>query len=439
MTLYRVIFFYIISDNHFLLSIPMSEPKETSSNLSETLFVKHKQAKETSMLTQYMPSSEALLDEKREQQNSSWYRNLRRLQWVWQGVNPIEQEAVLARIASSDNSRTIDEWLDTVMGYRSGNWAYEWTKLGMQHQNRSNEKSGEEMAEELFSASLCFSIAGYPHLKNDNLAAQAQVLANAAYSEAIKHTKLIVKQIDIPYQNKKIKANLHLTKTDKPQPVVIVSAGLDSLQTDMWRLFRDYLAPKNIAMLTVDMPSIGHSAHWPLTEDSSCLHQAVLNELPNIPWVDHHKVGLFGFRFGGNAMVRLSFLEQHKIKACISLGAPIHDIFVHADKLKQMPKMHLDVLASRLGKGAVDINSLSGQLMAWSLKVQGLLSNSKTSVPILALALEGDPVSPPMDNQLVAIYSDYGKAKKIKAKSITQGYEQSLELAIKWLEDELFR
>ncbi|MFA0071250.1 alpha/beta hydrolase, partial [Vibrio breoganii] len=77
---------------------------------------------------------------------------------------------------------------------------------------------------------LCFSIAGYPHLKNDNLAAQAQVLANAAYSEAIKHTKLIVKQIEVPYQNKKIKANLHLTKTDKPQPVVIVSAGLDSLQ-----------------------------------------------------------------------------------------------------------------------------------------------------------------------------------------------------------------
>lgn len=91
------------------------------------------------------------------------------------------------------------------MGYRSGNWAYEWTKLGMQHQNRSNEKNGEEMAEELFSASLCFSIAGYPHLKNDNLAAQAQVLANAAYSEAIKHTKLIVKQIEVPYQNKRLR------------------------------------------------------------------------------------------------------------------------------------------------------------------------------------------------------------------------------------------
>ncbi len=432
-------FFLYYENNSSLLSKPMSESKETSSNLSETLFVKHKQAKETSMLTRYMPSSIELLDEKKAKQDQAWYRNLRRLQWVWQGVDPIEQEEVLSRIASSTHSRTSDEWLDTVMGYHSGNWAYEWTKLGMRHQKRSNNLDDNSAAEELFSASLCFSIAGYPHLKNDNLATQAQVLANSAYSEAIKKTDFIVKQIEIPYENKKIKAHLHLTKTDKPQPVVIVSAGLDSLQTDMWRLFRDFLAPKNIAMLTVDMPSIGHSSHWNLSEDSSCLHQAVLNELYNIPWVDHHKVGLFGFRFGGNAMVRLSFMEQTKVKACVTFGAPIHDIFANSKKLKQMPKMYLDVLASRLGKSVVDINSLSGQLMAWSLKVQGLLANSKTRVPILALSLEGDPISPHSDNQLVAIYSDYGKAKMIKSKSITKGYEQSLDLAIKWLEDELFR
>lgn len=104
-----------------------------------------------------------------------------------------------------------------------------------------------------------------------------------------------------------------------------------------------------------------------------------------------------------------------------------------------MPKMYLDILASRLGKNAVDINSLSGQLMAWSLKVQGILSSRKTKVPILAMSLENDPVSPHSDNRLVALFSDYGKAKKISAKTITQGYEESLDLAIKWLEDELIR
>ncbi|EKO3422913.1 esterase FrsA [Vibrio fluvialis] len=415
----------------------MSE--EISKNLSETLFQKHKQAKETSSLTQYMPSSQDFLEQKKEQDGYAWYRNLRRLQWAWQGIGPVEQEEVLARIASSKHSRTEERWLDTVMGYRSGNWAYEWTKLGMRHQARASQKQGEEAADEMFAASLCFSIAGYPHLKNDNLSIQAQVLANNAYTEASNLTKYVVKRLEFPYQNKKIVGHLHLSNTEKPQPVVIVSAGLDSLQTDMWRLFRDFLVKRDIAMLTIDMPSVGHSSHWALTEDSSCLHQAVLNQLNTLPWVDHFRVGLVGFRFGGNAMVRLSFLEPERIRACVSLGAPIHDVLVSPNKMKLMTKMYLDVLASRLGKSAVDIDSLSGQMMAWSLKVQGFLSSRRTKVPILAMGLEGDPVSPYSDNQLVAIFSQGGKAKQIKSKTITQGYEQSLDLAINWLEDELCR
>ncbi|WP_165312107.1 esterase FrsA [Vibrio ziniensis] len=416
----------------------MSE-EDNNINLSETLFVKRKQAKETSALTQYMPSNLEFLQNKKKQEGYSWYRNVRRLQWVWQGVNPIEQEEVLARIASSTHSRTDDDWLDTVMGYHNGNWAFEWTRLGMQYQKTSSALEGDAAAEELFKASLCFSIAGYPHLKNDNLALQAQVLASKAYSEAAELTSFTVKKLDFTYQSKKFSGYLHLTNTDKPHPVVIVSAGLDSLQTDMWRLFRDYLAKHDIAMLTIDMPSIGHSSQWPLTEDTSCLHQAVINQLADVPWVDHFCIGLIGFRFGGNAMVRLSFLEQEKVKACVAIGAPIHDVWSSPTKLKQMPKMYLDILASRLGKDAVDIDSLSGQMKAWSLKTQGFLSSRRTKVPILAVGLEGDPVSPHSDNQLVALFSQGGKAKQIKSKTITQGYEQSLDLAIKWLQEELCR
>ncbi|WP_133153808.1 alpha/beta hydrolase, partial [Vibrio sp. 10N.261.55.A7] len=151
------------------------------------------------------------------------------------------------------------------------------------------------------------------------------------------------------------------------------------------------------------------------------------------------KVGLLGFRFGGNSMVRLSFLEQDKIKACVSIGAPIHDLLVSPKKLKGMSKMYIDLLASRIGKSVVDVGSLSGQLMAWSLKVQGVVSSRKTKVPILAMSLDGDPVSPHSDNQLVALYSQYGKARNINNKTISEGYAQSLALAMKWMEDELYR
>ena len=240
----------------------MSE--EVSKNLSETLFTNHKQAKETSSLTHYMPSSQKILDDQRERDGSKWYRNMQRMQWTWQGVDPIEAEAVLAKIAFSKHSRSYDEWLDTVMGYHSGNWTYEWTKLGMLHTKRSNELEGEDAADELFNASLCFSIAGYPHLKNDNLASQAQVLASNAYSEAAKKTQYIVKKLEIPFQNKRITAHLHLTSTDKPQPVVMVSAGLDSLQTDLWKLFR-------ISCLIMFYPKIEQIIHFLVLLMTCCL------------------------------------------------------------------------------------------------------------------------------------------------------------------------
>ncbi|EJC7158105.1 alpha/beta hydrolase, partial [Vibrio parahaemolyticus] len=51
----------------------MSE--DVSKNLSETLFVKHKQAKETSALTQYMPTSKKILDDREQQEDRAWYRH----------------------------------------------------------------------------------------------------------------------------------------------------------------------------------------------------------------------------------------------------------------------------------------------------------------------------------------------------------------------------
>ncbi|WP_261815805.1 esterase FrsA [Vibrio gallicus] len=407
---------------------------QKNKNLSETLFAKHHQAKETSSLVQYMPSSESILELRPEHK---WYRNLRRLQWIWQGVDAIEQEQILARIASSPNSRTNDDVLDTVLGFRKGNWAYEWTHVGMQHQKRASQLQGEEASLALYKASLYFSIAAYPHIRGDNLASQAQVLANKAYEEASKKSQYTFKQLKIPYQGKSIEANLHLPHTDRPLPVVIVCGGLDSLQTDMWKLFLDYLAPNEFAMLTIDMPSMGKNSQWSLTEDASVLHKAVLDHLPEVPYIDHWNVGLLGFRFGGNALIRLSFLEQKRIKACVALGAPVHDALSSSEKIKGMPKMYLDVLGSRLGKTAVDIQSLALQMSAWSLKMQGLLGSRKTKVPILAVSLEGDPIAPHSDNRLIALSSQYGKAVQIPCENLSQGYEKSLDLAIEWMITEL--
>lgn len=427
-------------------SLANTSVSSSSQNLSEKLFDNNnKQAKETSSLTFYMPNSQSMLEENSRNDGLNWYRTLRRFQWSWLGIDPIEQEQVLSAIAASTHARSHEQWIDTVMGYHSGNWTYEWIKQGMVHQAKANvllnaqenitAEQENRAAEEFFNAALFFSIASYPHLKGDSLSIQAQMLANQVFNEGIKHSQYIVKPIDIPYLGKKVRCHLHLSSTEKSQPVVVVCGGVDSLQTDMWRLFRDYFAPKNIAMLTIDMPAVGASSNWLLTEDSSCLYQAIVEQIGDLPWVDHFNIGLFGIGFGGNIATRLAFLEQNTLKACVCLNAPLHDLFATPAKLKLLPKMYWDTWSSRIGRNTVDVESLAGQMKAWSLKAQGFLSNRKTQVPILAMSFEDNPMSPYTDNHLVQIFSRNGKAKKIKRDSQSEAYEKSIELAIEWFEE----
>ncbi|WP_325893612.1 esterase FrsA [Grimontia sp. NTOU-MAR1] len=417
----------------------MSEAE--SENLSVKLFKQHKHAKETSTIVGSVNQSANCVHNTLDgDSNNSWYRTLRRPQWIWQGIDPIEMEATLARIAGSDNNRTSETLLDTVVGYRPGNWSYEWTQEGMKHQKlaQESEERGNktDAAEHWLHACTHFSIAAYPHLKGDPLSLQAEVLANKAFHSAIEKSQYKIKNIITKVDGKPLEGFLYLPHTNEPLPTVIVSGGLDTLQTDLWRLFETYFAPANIAMLTLDMPSVGRSCHWPLSEDTSKLHQAMLSELTSVPWVDHHRVGCMGVHFGGNAAVRMAFVEENRIKSCVSIGGVLHALLSDMQRLRQISPMHLDTIASRMGKVQASTSFLT-QLQALSLKNQGLLSGRKTKVPVLALSLEGDPVCPETDNQLAALYSFGGKAKTLPNRPLHDGYHRIMNDAVKWFSDTL--
>lgn len=404
-------------------------------NLSIKLFKSPKHAKETSCIVNSVENAMGTFHNALDgDSNVHWYRVLRRPQWAWQGLDPIDIEEVLARIAASKNTRTHDCLLDTVVGYRSGNWSYEWVQCAMAHQLKAaamEKEGGTDIAKEWLRASTCFSIAGYPYLKGDALSSQAQTLANKAFHTAIEKSTFKVKSIVTKVDGKPLEGFLYLPHTNAPLATVIVSAGFDSLQTDLWPLFETYFAPANIAMLTLDMPSLGKSQHWNLNEDTSRLHQAMLNELPNVPWVDHHRVGCMGVRMGANAAVRLAFLEQNKVKSCVSIGGILHGLLSDANGLKEIPAMYLDTLASRMGKNSA-MSTLLVLLQVLSLKNQGILSGRKTQVPILALRLENDPLCSDLDDQLAAFYSLGGEAKKMRSKPLHDAYHRIMLETIEW-------
>lgn len=63
---------------------------------------------------------------------------------------------------------------------------------------------------------------------------------------------------------------LHMPKGDGPFPTVLMCGGLDAMQTDYYSLYERYFAPRGIAMLTIDMPSVGFSSKWKLTQTPAC-------------------------------------------------------------------------------------------------------------------------------------------------------------------------
>lgn len=418
----------------------MSAPSET--NLSETLFNKIKSHKvnETSTVSN---SGDPFSCEPQEQHlidglcTPSWFRILRRAFWIWQGADPIEMEEVLARIATSDGERTNPRQLDTVQGFVPGNWCYEWSQVAGEHNKKAKEAddSGQKRIaqKEYFLAARYYLIASYPYLKGDELAEQAMVQANIAYREGGRFLPVALKELKVPFRGKEIKGYLHLPHDDHPVPLVMVTGAIDSSQLDFIQLFEKVLAPLGIGMLSLDLPGCGYSSHWPLVQDSSRLHQAVLQYLKEVPWVDDQRVGMVGFRLGGNVAVRLSYLEQLRLKAVVCIGPGMHNYFTDPTQFALSPPMMRACLANRLNMDAADWDGLQKSCQVFSLKRQGLAGVTKTRVPILSIGHRRDFICPESDIRMLASSSMNGKAVVLDKEPVKEQMNKMLSEIGEWL------
>jgi len=412
-----------------------------SENLSKTLFAHKYNVQETSTIIANSATKKnhrknnGMMD---GEEQVGWYRLLKLLLWSWQGLDLIDCYEVLARISASTNPRSDQEVLDSVIGFRSGNWTYEWTQKGMFYYKQGNEfvKLGknEDAKQAYYLASQFYSVASYPHLKGDELSIQAQVLAFNSYRESAKYNhKMILKEIKIPFQGKDVTCYLHLPDDHLIHPVVIISGGLDTLQCELLPLFEDHLAPAGIAMLTVDLPGVSYSSHVKLEQNSSNLHQAICHFLKEVPWVDHDRIALMGMRFGGNIATRLAFLEPACVKSVVCVGAAVGSIFDNVGNFKQLPPMLLDCIASRMQMNNSTAELLYQFCVPLSLIKQGLLARTRIKTPLLSIGHKDDIICNQQDLQLIARASRQGESHIIDKPPIFESYLNSLSYSAKWL------
>ncbi|CAM3335028.1 putative hydrolase with alpha/beta-hydrolase domain [Xenorhabdus nematophila ATCC 19061] len=413
----------------------------TKKNLSESLFKPWFKHRETSTLVKFIrpqsvTASDSMLGGERREH---WYRMINWLAWIWRGIDSLEIQDILSRIAVTDAERSTDHLLDTVIGYRKGNWAFEWSQLAMQWQQEALRAEEAEQAGACWlKASTLYSIAAYPHLRGDELADQAIVLANKAYENAARFFDYELKKLEFQLEDgKSVTGLLHIpSRVKEPCPTILVCASLDNVQSDCWRLFREHFSPLGFAMLTLDMPAVGYSAKFTLTQDTCVLHQQVLQQLNSVPWIDHTRIGVFGFRFGANIAVRLAYLEPKLIKGISVVGPIVHELLHDEKRQQKIPSMYIDVLASRLGIYHIDENRLRSELGYYSLKNQGLLGR-RCSVPMLSVYWEDDIFSPRKDSKLIAMSSIDGSLKAIPATSIYGGFNKALHEISVWLKDKV--
>ncbi len=88
-------------------------------------------------------------------------------------------------------------------------------------------------------------------------AEQAQALSNRAYEEAAQRLPGTMRQMEFTVPAVRPAPAFAYAERGWPVPDSINVGGLDAMQTDYYSLYERYFAPRGIAMLTIDMPSVG--------------------------------------------------------------------------------------------------------------------------------------------------------------------------------------
>ncbi|RED47694.1 alpha/beta fold hydrolase [Aestuariispira insulae] len=340
--------------------------------------------------------------ETEEEENENWYHNISRDSWAWQGADPEVIERVLARIASSKNARRDPNLLDSVKDYGPGHWVFEWETAGDQVLDfaRKAEQTGETArARKLFfEASSYYTTASYPHLKNDALAMRALNKARLSYQAGGRLLEVPLQTVRIRHGQHAFNAYLHLPKGPGPHPLVVQSMGSDVVKEQALGVFSRHLAPRGIAMLSIDMPGIGESGAFPLTASSDILHVAAVRAMRRHPSVDGDRIAVMGASFGGHPAARILFRKELSLAGSVSICGPLDSAFLmEEDDYAKLPEMTLDAVKDRLGfSKEVAWEQFSERFRSFSLAQQGIYGQS-AETPLLVVTTHADPVAPLSD------------------------------------------
>ncbi|CAN0554394.1 unnamed protein product, partial [Ectocarpus sp. 8 AP-2014] len=183
-------------------------------------------------------------------------------EWVELGGDRATIEATLKRIEATKGARLNDDQPDTLIAYGPGNWTYEWAQNGEIALAEAKSATSPALIKQ---AIMYFTMASSPHTHDpNNLAALKK--AGEAYLLASGQMPETVKQVEIAYEERSFVANFHIPMGEGRFPFVIASQGSDQSKEMLFSYFEEFLAPRHIGLISLDIPGMGGSAAYDIQD-----------------------------------------------------------------------------------------------------------------------------------------------------------------------------
>lgn len=141
------------------------------------------------------------------------------------------------------------------------------------------------------------------------------------YKKVCEYSSYRMKRVEIPFQDKKIYGVLHLPKTDKPVPTVLLVPGMDMIKEDYPNPNDNQFLKRGLAVMSIDGPGQGETRVNGLAvtlENYQQAGRAAIDYLVGIPEVDSERIGVFGISMG-SYWGPLITAHDERVKACVAI------------------------------------------------------------------------------------------------------------------------
>ncbi|MFF2808888.1 alpha/beta hydrolase [Streptomyces sp. NPDC058000] len=252
-----------------------------------------------------------------------------------------------------------------------GSWVHEWT--------RAAERL--ELDGELLAACQHYNMARFPYV--DGPARQEAHARSVATFDLWRRSVPGIEPLEVTLPEGRVRAWASGLSGGQRLPLLVMCGGIVSIK-EQWAAVLTQMRSYGMAGVVIEMPGVGENT-LPYRRDSHRMLSAVLDAVAGR--ADTAQTYALALSFSGHLALRAA-LADHRIRAVIGAGAPVHDFFTDPAWQRTVPKVTVDTLAHLTGTTS---ESVFDHVRDWALTDDELAA---VDIPVSYVASRRDEIIP---------------------------------------------